>query len=91
MTDPNGWPAHAREAVRAAIYDTLVLSDPWACADAALAALAPFVAARLAEARREGMQEAAAFVEDGADGYAGRDTRPQIAAAILARAEASDD
>ena len=77
--DPTGWPDAARDAVVRAIEPpafravvqiqnndwfpgTLPLAKEQAAL--ALAALAPFVAAALAQARREGMEQAADFLRD---------------------------
>ena len=125
-SDPNGWPDEAYEAVAKAIhirrYMVPMFSDDArycaALADAALTALAPFVAAReqaaykagwsdreddllaghqrigtldamLAQARREGMEEAARIARDcwtlnpATNGY-------QIADAIITQSKAQE-
>jgi hypothetical protein len=69
MSDPNGWPDEAREVVASAFRAHQLLSgtpdgrpltaeramwaSPMQFAEVALSALAPFVAARVAEAKRE--------------------------------------
>ena len=80
MTAPNGWPDEAREvvgrAMRQAQYKDRLLSSDWDSwqeaywldqANAALAALAPFVAVALARARKKGMEEAAQIAAERAN------------------------
>ena len=134
-SDPNGWPDEAYEAVAKAIhirrYMVPMFSDDArycaALADAALTALAPFVAAReqaaykagwsdreddllaghqrigtldamLAQARREGMEEAARIADpsrwyptDTAIDRARKGAREYVAAAIRAKAQEARD
>ena len=93
------WPPEAREAVARAIAPAIpTYYTPERYADAALAALAPFLAAKIAEAKREGMRdivEVAARLLTALDNMHQRgetlSARASIAAAelaaILARAE----
>jgi hypothetical protein len=104
MSDPNEWPDEAREAAyRAVVQANPETSSATEVADDVLAALAPFLAARVAAARREGMREAQdavrrirdpGFPDDNATDKAIRGHynagvvgAVQAIAAILARAE----
>jgi hypothetical protein len=102
-SDPNGWPDEAREAMGRAMniadgYD----AEGWekwadqlwrpkykAHIDAALSALAPFVAAALAQARRDALEEAARIAEETGAGWFDQRTftAQTIAAAIRAKAD----
>jgi hypothetical protein len=93
MTDPNEWPEEAREVVRRCIrwatrdYTEAQITDVFT-------ALAPFLAARVADARRNALRDAARIArmvimewqhyEDATDADA---LAKDAAAAILARAE----
>jgi hypothetical protein len=113
-SDPNGWPDEAREvvgrAMRQAQYKDRLLSSDWDSwqeaywldqANAALAALAPFVAAALAQARRDAMEEAAAMADGRATTNAARAYRGpddylvvvlrHLAAAVRAKAREAGD
>jgi hypothetical protein len=92
MTDPSGWPD---DAVNAAEDAVLGCGEQWRqSVDRVLAALAPFVDARVEAARREGLREAAGIAravimewqhyEDATDADA---LAKDVAAAILACAE----
>lgn len=64
-TNPDGWPDEAHEAVEAAVALCAGCS-PMMVAHNALAALAPFVAAREAAAREAGMQQAVVYLKGNA-------------------------
>jgi hypothetical protein len=69
MSDPNGWPDEAAKALAAAadpyMHDALTRQAHQDFRRDVLAALAPFVAAALAQARRDALEEAANMIDCG--------------------------